>query len=323
MARPRIFISSTFYDLKHVRSDLERFVRDLGYEAVMNERGTIPYGYDEKIEEYCYKEIEACDIIVSIVGGNFGSKSQHGNLSISQAEVLKALENDTPCYIFIEKNVKSEYATYCINKENETVKYRHVENTETFKFIEFAESLQKNNIIFSFESTQDITHILRDQWAGLFQRFLQERGRIKDINISEKLESTATTLQQLIQHISEQQQKGTHEVIRSIIFLNHPAFSTTKKLLGIKYRVVFKNIAELNALFDARQYARVAEDECDDDKYMEWIERKSSFPKKLIKIYKGIFDENRDLKEYTEKEWDEDWMRIEKIDPVTDDEIPF
>ena len=31
MASPRVFISSTFYDLRHVREDLERSVRELGY----------------------------------------------------------------------------------------------------------------------------------------------------------------------------------------------------------------------------------------------------------------------------------------------------
>ena len=47
MARPRVFISSTFYDLKQVRSDLERFVKDMGYDPVRHERGHIPYGSKE------------------------------------------------------------------------------------------------------------------------------------------------------------------------------------------------------------------------------------------------------------------------------------
>ncbi|HDI3138782.1 TPA: DUF4062 domain-containing protein, partial [Vibrio cholerae] len=38
MAKPRIFISSTYYDLKHIRSDLERFISEQGYDAVLNEK---------------------------------------------------------------------------------------------------------------------------------------------------------------------------------------------------------------------------------------------------------------------------------------------
>lgn len=34
MAKPRIFISSTFYDLRQVRSDLDQFIEALGYEPI-------------------------------------------------------------------------------------------------------------------------------------------------------------------------------------------------------------------------------------------------------------------------------------------------
>ncbi|MDK7489347.1 DUF4062 domain-containing protein [Bacillus paranthracis] len=44
MARPRVFISSTFYDLKYVREDIARCVRDLGYESILFEKGEIPTG---------------------------------------------------------------------------------------------------------------------------------------------------------------------------------------------------------------------------------------------------------------------------------------
>lgn len=67
MAKPRIFVSSTFYDLRQVRADLDRFIKDLGYEPVLNELGNIPYGKDDKLEEYCYKEISNVDILVSII----------------------------------------------------------------------------------------------------------------------------------------------------------------------------------------------------------------------------------------------------------------
>lgn len=55
MARPRVFISSTFYDLKQIRADLDNFIRSLGYDVVRNEEGAIPYEKDFRLEEYCYK----------------------------------------------------------------------------------------------------------------------------------------------------------------------------------------------------------------------------------------------------------------------------
>jgi hypothetical protein len=76
MASPRIFLSSTFYDLRQVRSDLEGFIRGLGYEAVAHERGDVPYGNDSALEDYCYKEVANCDILVSVIGGRYGSRTQ-------------------------------------------------------------------------------------------------------------------------------------------------------------------------------------------------------------------------------------------------------
>ena len=41
--KPRIFISSTFYDLKYVREDISNFIKTHGFETVMFEDGDIGY----------------------------------------------------------------------------------------------------------------------------------------------------------------------------------------------------------------------------------------------------------------------------------------
>ncbi len=41
--KPRIFISSTFYDLKYIREDIANFVRSYGYEPILFEDGDIGY----------------------------------------------------------------------------------------------------------------------------------------------------------------------------------------------------------------------------------------------------------------------------------------
>jgi hypothetical protein len=42
MARPRVFISSTYYDLKYIRGGLEAFVKQTGYDPILFEKGDIP-----------------------------------------------------------------------------------------------------------------------------------------------------------------------------------------------------------------------------------------------------------------------------------------
>jgi hypothetical protein len=93
MARPKVFISSTFYDLRQIRDDLKRFVRDLGYEPVRHETGAIPYGQELPPEDYAYREVERCDIVVAVIGGRFGSASAHDpTQSISQRELKRSLD---------------------------------------------------------------------------------------------------------------------------------------------------------------------------------------------------------------------------------------
>ena len=55
MAKPRIFISSTFYDLRQIRSDIDLFIEGLGYEPIRNEEGDIPYGKEDSPKEQAHQ----------------------------------------------------------------------------------------------------------------------------------------------------------------------------------------------------------------------------------------------------------------------------
>ena len=67
MAAPRVFISSTYYDLKHVRNDIGDFIRSLGYTPVMHDRGGVAYTQTDTIENSCYSELTTCDIVICII----------------------------------------------------------------------------------------------------------------------------------------------------------------------------------------------------------------------------------------------------------------
>ena len=43
MAVPRVFVSSTYYDLKQYRSNIETFIKSLGYDPIMHERSKVAY----------------------------------------------------------------------------------------------------------------------------------------------------------------------------------------------------------------------------------------------------------------------------------------
>jgi len=204
VAKPRIFVSSTYYDLKHIRADVDRFIREQGYEPVLNEKGHIPYGSSERLEEYCYKEIELCDILVSVIGGRFGSESNEENYSVSNIELKTAIEKGRQVYIFIENAVLAEYRTYEANKDNEKIVYTAVDDVRVYKFLEEVFSLPLNNQVQGFDTVQEINLYLKEQWSGLFQRLLNESARQKEVNLIEDLKNTSKTLNQLVNYMVDE-----------------------------------------------------------------------------------------------------------------------
>lgn len=320
MAKPRVFISSTFYDLRHVRADLERFVKDMGYEPVLSERGAIPYGKESRLEEYCYREIELCDILVSIVGGRFGSGSEREPYSISQMELKRALNTHKQVHIFVEKNVLAEYSTYLENKDNKKIKYKHVDNPNVYKFLEEIHALPRNNPIASFETSQDIVTYLKAQWAGIYQRLLQEEARKEEINVVEELSASAATLDRLVSYLTEER-RGQDEAIQTILLSAHPAFEAVKKALDIPYRVYFTNLNELSALVKARQYKPVDESQWDDPSYREWSYQVQNI-RYVFKVAESIFDDDCKLKLMTKDDWRDDFVSFERME-IDEEELPF
>jgi len=183
MATPKIFVSSTYYDLKHLRSSFDLFIESLGFEAILSEKGNIAYSPDLPLDESCYREAGNADIFILIIGGRYGSEaSGEGKKpkksffkrydSITKKEYESAVNKDIPIYILIDNNVHSEYQTYLRNKENKNIKYAHVDSVNIFQLIEDILSKPRNNPIFTFERFVEIESWLREQWAGLFRELL-------------------------------------------------------------------------------------------------------------------------------------------------------
>jgi hypothetical protein len=183
MTTPRIFISSTYYDLKHIRSSLENFIETLGYEPILSEKGDIAYAPDIALDKSCYREVQNSDIFVLIIGGRYGAEKTEGKGSLSaefynrydsitKQEYASAVEKDVPIYVLIEKAVYADFETYLRNKTNSKIKYAHVDSINIFHLIEQIMAQPRNNPIHHFDKYAEIEAWLREQWAGLFCELL-------------------------------------------------------------------------------------------------------------------------------------------------------
>lgn len=216
MARPRIFVSSTYFDLKHIRKNLENFIEDFGYEPILFESGDIPFHHDLPLDVSCYKEIETSHMQILVLGGRYGSpnstleeeelaKIDEDKMyafynSITKTEYEKAIEKGIPVFIFVEKGVLSEYETYKKNRDNDSIIYAHVDSINVFKLLDEILLQKTGNFVRHFDNIDDITTWLKDQWAGIFADFLsREQARIELKKLSaqiNELGSVTTSLKE-------------------------------------------------------------------------------------------------------------------------------
>ena len=136
MSCPRIFVSSTYYDLKHVREIIREFIEDLGYEPVLSEFSDIFYQPGDTVQNSCLREISSCDIFVLIVGKRYGTYFPGDSLSITHREYIEAQHHSIPIYSFIDLDVLHDYEFYEKNPNSDKCNYRVVEDINVFGLIE-------------------------------------------------------------------------------------------------------------------------------------------------------------------------------------------
>jgi len=181
--KPRIFVSSTFYDLKYIREDLSNFIKAHDFEPVMFEDGDIGYTPGIPLDESCYETMRSTDIVILIIGGNYGSPATgeakddfKEYMSITRNEFKAALEEGVPVYVFVDSKVYVEYGVYEANykkieEEENTITFRNVKNINVFRFIR--EIKNAGNIsITEFDKIIHIKDFLSKQWSDMFKNYL-------------------------------------------------------------------------------------------------------------------------------------------------------
>lgn len=307
MARPKVFISSTFYDLKVVRADIESTLNQMQYDTIMNEHGRIPYEKEKRLEESCYKEVEQCDIFVSIVGGKYGATSSvDTNLSISQVEFKAALDLDKQIFVFVDRPVFYEFNTWQRNQSAE-IDWVSVDSKKIFEFLKFVYELPKNKPIQPFDLSSDITVFLREQFAGLFQRLLSEQSQGQEYSLVSQLKATAVLLNEAVEKATTPASGSLSE----LLFANQPLFQELRTLLKVPYRVFFTSKTELDDWLKNRKFSPIEREAWDFDDKMEWSRRGSSRDDiDLLQISTKILDDKDNVRYIPKSEWKDSYITL-------------
>lgn len=208
--KPRIFVSSTFYDLKYVREDLANFIRSHDFEPIMFEDGDIGYDSGKPLDASCYDAMKNADMVILIIGGQYGTNAtcqEDDNLSefisITHREFKTAVDSGIPIFAFVDGKVNAEFEIYKNNIDNiesapDFIKFSATKDHRVFKFI--------NNIyklgtipINDFNKISEIKEILAKQWSDMFKKYLTLS---KDNIEIETIKSSVAKLESMIDKIS-------------------------------------------------------------------------------------------------------------------------
>lgn len=145
MAVPRIFLSSTCYDLAEIRDSLGSFITSCGFEPCLSDKGDIFYHPDLHSHDSCIHEISNCHLFVLLVSGRFGGNYiSDPEKSIVNAEYAAAKEINMPVFSFVKREVLDDHRFYQKNKNKDKIEEMDFPSIEN----------QKNAIEFLTLSTK-------------------------------------------------------------------------------------------------------------------------------------------------------------------------
>lgn len=221
MPAPRVFVSSTCYDLRYIRENLKFFIRGLGYEPVLSEEGAVFYDPGLDVQDACLGEVPSCQLFVLIIGGRSGGKYKDSAKSITNAEYSEAVRARIPVFALVERAVYEQYRLFISNKDNSAIDphkiaYPAVDSTTIFAFINEVQEKSINNALVPFADFDEMQSYLKQQWASLLYRFVTSDSEAK--RVGGLLESLATATaniefltRQVVQSVGDPITKATVE----------------------------------------------------------------------------------------------------------------
>ena len=144
--------------------------------------------------------------------------------------------------------------------------------------------------------------------AGLFQSFLDQQSKMKDIDLASKLENTAGTLEKLVDYLKSLNQ-GNTEAVSSLLKSMHPLVHKLSESFKIDFGFWIDDINMLNNFLSFLGWTTIeSQEDSSTGNFYIWSQ---GFPlTSTLYITKTLFDNNGKLKDVKLSEWKEDYLQI-------------
>lgn len=171
MAKPRIFLSSTCYDLSDARAALTEFLEGWGFEVLNSQNKK--FGVKPKVHSHdsCLAMMENADYVVLIIGGRRGGTYVGSEQSITNEEIKAAQKLERPIFAFLDKQVNALRQVY---RKLPNANFKPtVDDNRVFDFIDYVASGHDDNWLHLFDNVADIKEVLQSQFAYILLLYSQ------------------------------------------------------------------------------------------------------------------------------------------------------
>lgn len=178
MTKPRVFISSTIYDFKDLRSAIKFYLTENGFEVITSENADFPNDNHNNSYQACLDAISTCDYYILLIGSRVGGKYKYIN-DKGKAEIITI--------------TRAEYRrAYELFKENK-IKIINFVRKEIYDVREDRKGLE--DVLRNFALQEDEQILIKEhesrivKEAGEIFRFLDEVGRNSEMKAANKNEN--------------------------------------------------------------------------------------------------------------------------------------
>jgi len=178
--RPKVFLSSTVYDLIDLRAEASQHISDLGLSPSLSDSAVSEFSVvaDENSIETCLANVKSSDFFVLVLSRRYGpslGKIGYDDISATHLEYRHAVEHSVPVLFYVRDKLEAEYRIWTKNKGTD-VDFRWVSDKDAglFDLIEehrkLVDKRNRSNWYFTFSNCRDLKGSLTTHLGGIARR---------------------------------------------------------------------------------------------------------------------------------------------------------